>query len=140
MPKETKPSVKKIPIGTEHMEWVGHISSSWARLEFLVDSTVWDLAKLPENVGACITANFMSVYPKLKALTALAHLNKVSDRTIKKLNRFRSNLYTTSEKRNRAVHDHWMMQEKDDGFHPVQVTITADGAPEFFFKRVSIYE
>ena len=140
MPKEIKPSVKTIPIGTEHMEWVGHISASWARLELLVDSTVWDLAKLPETVGACITTNFMSVYPKLKALTALAHLNKVSDRTIKKLNRFRNNLYTTSDKRNRVVHDHWMMQETDDGFRPVQVTITADGAPEFFLKRVSIDE
>ena len=140
MPEITKPKVKTVPFGTEQLEWVGHISSHWAGLEFLVDCTVWDLAKLPEQVGACITANFLSIYPKLKALAALSHLSGASDRTIKKLNRFRSELYQVSEKRNRAVHDYWIMQETRDGFQPVQLTITADGKPEFFFKPVSVKE
>ncbi len=140
MPEETRPKLKRVPFGTEHLEWVGHISSHWASLEFLIDSTVWDLAKVPDKVGACITANFLSIYPKLKALIALAHLHGASEQTIKKLNRFRNDLHPVGEKRNRAVHDYWMMLETNDGFQPVQVTITADGKPEFFFKPVSVEE
>jgi len=71
-------------------------------------------------MGACITAQFTSIHPKLKALIALCRHKEVDHKLIKRLNTFRQSLYSTADKRNRAVHDAWMPQVSPGGIEIVQ--------------------
>jgi len=117
MTSATPPSPPRQP---SHAECVGLICSAWARLELNIDVTTWQLAGLQHNAGACITANFISIHPKLKSLIALCRLRGISITTISRLNRFHNGLYGTAEKRNRAVHDAWMKRIHRDNVSMTQ--------------------
>ncbi len=96
------------PPPPSNAEYVGIICNSWAVLELEIDGTTWLIADVRPTIGACITAQFISVHPKIKALIALCRHKGVDEKLIKRLNTFHQSLYGTAEKRNRAVHDAWM--------------------------------
>ena len=101
----------KPPIPTpppSQAEYVGNVCNSWAGLELAIDGVTWLIADVHSRVGACITTQFISIHPKIKALIALCRFRGVDDKLIKRLNAFHQSLYSTAEKRNRAVHDAWM--------------------------------
>ena len=71
----------------------------------MIDLIVWDVAGIPHQFGACITAQMGSVHPKLRALGALLVLHKANPALIKKVDSFQSNLHDLGELRARTVHD-----------------------------------
>lgn len=103
MPKPPTPTLPP-----SQAEYVGVICNSWAGLELQIDGATWLIAHVRPSVGACITAQFISIHPKIKALIALCRHKGVDDKLIKRLNAFHQSLYSTAEKRNRAVHDAWV--------------------------------
>ena len=125
----------------DHFEWLGKIVSLWSGLELLIDSATWQLANMPEKTGACITANILSIHIKLDCLIALCHHRNAAQKTLDDLTKFKSRLYGTSEKRNRAVHDPWSIDTNPDGSLALsQITITAKGKPQFNDHIVPIEE
>jgi hypothetical protein len=123
-----------------HLQRVGAIAAAWADLDFHIEGAIWLLADVSSSVGACVTANFVSIHPKLKSVIALAHLCGMSKATITKLQKFRTGLYGTTEKRNRAIHDQWITLSSKDETHQGQMTITTDGEPKFYARYVSLNE
>lgn len=120
-------AIEEIP-HNRHLELVGKIASQWAKLEGEIDYSIWRLAEMPPNLGACITTSFVSVFPKLKALAGLAYTRGASKTTVKPLIAFRNGLYDTAEKRNRAVHDRWIPLGGHEATDMAQRTITVSNS------------
>jgi hypothetical protein len=86
---------------------VGRIASSWAILEGAMDVTIWWLADVKEEEGACITAQLVSIHSRLRAIIALARLKSCPKIVIDRLNKFSSDSERIVRLRNRAIHDPW---------------------------------
>lgn len=99
-------SIERSP--SNHMEYVGLISSQWATLEFYINSTIHVLAGVKHEVGACMTANLGSIHMKLRTLQALLELYEVNPKLLKEIKKFQDRVSGTADKRNRVVHDPWL--------------------------------
>jgi hypothetical protein len=86
---------------------VGAIASEWAALEFYMDYLVWQLARVEQHAGACITSQLNGTGPRMRTIVALLHLRNVPLEIVKKFNKFESGLFPIQTSRNRAVHDTW---------------------------------
>ena len=86
---------------------IGHIATAWAKLEWIINEMIWDLANVDVRVGACITANIISPAQRMRTLIALVHLHGGKDDLIKELNRFSARLDGLARRRNRIIHDPW---------------------------------
>lgn len=84
------------------------IASSWAQLEFFIDSTSWRLANIKPETGSCFSANLGSIHLKLKTLYALLELHGASKKLLKDFRAYQNRISGTADKRNRVVHDPWM--------------------------------
>lgn len=94
---------------TQHYDLVGKVAAAWATLDLNLDVTISMLTGLNNWETACITSQFASHYPKLRAIVALCKLKGLSNETIAGLNKFAGNLGDLTERRNRAVHDAWIV-------------------------------
>jgi hypothetical protein len=56
-------------------------------------------------LGACMTAQMISIHPRLKAFIALVEIRGGSETALKELNIFSGSAGGLAEKRNRMVHD-----------------------------------
>ena len=92
-------------IPSEHYVAIGQAVAVWADFELTVDRMLWKMLGVPQAVGACVTSQFNSVFARLQALQSLAHLHRASEDDLKKLGRFKADLSSFSERRNRIVHD-----------------------------------
>jgi hypothetical protein len=86
---------------------VGRIASEWSHIEHLLDQTIWDLAGINAQVGACITSQIMGVGPRCKAIITLGIGCGMSKSLQKKFRTLMSDSYSTAVYRARAVHDPW---------------------------------
>jgi hypothetical protein len=102
-PAEPQTAYTAIPEG--HWAAIGRALASWAELEFLIDRTTWHLLGVDQGLGACLTAQFSSVFARLDALLSLAEMRTISKSSIDELKKFRGHLGGLSERRNRLVHD-----------------------------------
>lgn len=85
---------------------VGRVCSEWAHLEHILDETIWDLAEINPERGACITAQLIGHRPRRLTIIALtAHLKL--ERNTGKVEAFMNKLSNLAEDRNRIVHDPW---------------------------------
>ncbi|MGZ3274638.1 MAG: hypothetical protein ACXU82_16180 [Caulobacteraceae bacterium] len=110
-------------IPAEHLAAVGRIANAWAAFEFSIDSATWRLAKVPDMVGACMTAQMFSAQAKFKAFLALAELYGVSDATLKAFRAFNEGEVSgLQEKRNRAVHDYRLINKPTKKVVRLQIT------------------
>lgn len=126
-----------IPVG--HLAAVGRLANAWAYLEFAVDKATWALAGVPDMVGACMTAQMLSIQPKFRALIAVAELRGLSAPTIKDLRRFQQDrIGGLQEGRNRAVHDTRVIHRATGGVSRLQ--ITAQGPLVFDFQPEPVSE
>lgn len=91
-----------------YMELVGRIAAVWAVLDLNFDSTIAQVAGGDALAMACVTAQFSSHYPKLKAIIALCKYKGAPKETIKDLESFLGRLNAVAERRNRAIHDAWL--------------------------------
>jgi len=106
------PHDQHIPIPDEHYAAMGKVADAWADLEFEIDSLIWQFLHTPQALGACVTAQMVSIHPRMNALLALASLWEVSPDLITELKRFYGNLGPLADKRNRLIHDKRMIQWK----------------------------
>jgi hypothetical protein len=77
----------------EHDAAIGRVARGWGHLEHMVDLILWDVASIPHQFGACITAQMGSIHPKLRALGALLVLQKADVKLVKKVESFQANLH-----------------------------------------------
>ena len=91
---------------------VGQISARWTWLEQVLDFCIGRLADIQDPIVACVTAQMMGHAPRCLTIKALAHwrgLAEIEDEA----ERLNNELYRASEKRNRAIHDRFVVQESD---------------------------
>lgn len=55
------------------------IASGWSHIEQALDDTLWRIASVHDDAGACLTAQFLSISNRLMALEALLRLRGVSN-------------------------------------------------------------
>ena len=68
---------------SNHMELIGQLSAAWALLEANIELTISLILKAKISDMACVTSQFGSYYPKLKAVIALLEKRGASPGTIK---------------------------------------------------------
>lgn len=113
---------------------VGQIASKWALVENFLDRTIWQLAKLDEATGACLTAQITGSHARLIAIYALCLHQKKSDKILKQIRELQFKFKGVQDRRNRILHDAWYVEDsaqlteqfksmaRDEyliGFHPV---------------------
>ena len=82
---------------------VGQVAVLWSTLERQIDQTIWAVAGLNTEVGACITSHIQSLTYKINALTAIVALRGHSDLVVK-LNKLRSEAEPLGKLRNEVIH------------------------------------
>ena len=91
---------------------IGRIASNWALLELSIDYTIWGLASITNEHGACLTAQYIGINPRINALMALVKYWNCSKTLLSDLEDFHKKSMGLSEQRNRAVHDPRLLGNK----------------------------
>lgn len=130
-------SFRALPENSPFYSVVGRIASAWARMEWSIDMAIWEMANVPHETGACITAQFGGVHSRLRALIALVHLNGLGSFT-NELNKFYQDSNEVVLKRNRAVHDAWWVSSPSGTV--AQLRLTADKKLDYRFRATSMLE
>jgi hypothetical protein len=103
--REAARASEHIPIPDEHYAAMGKVADSWADLEFEIDQLIWEFLQTAQALGACVTAQMISVHPRMNALIALAKLWEISAAHLDDLGRFYGKIGPLADKRNRLIHD-----------------------------------
>ncbi|MSO70588.1 MAG: hypothetical protein EXQ88_00990 [Alphaproteobacteria bacterium] len=115
---------------------IGRVADKWSQFEFHIDMGIWQLACVEQQLGACITAQLLSIHPRFKAFIALAEIRGAKEGTHRKLSKFYSETASgLSDRRNRCLHDPRMIDKKTSGVHRLE--ITAKPKLHFGFKPES---
>jgi hypothetical protein len=88
---------------------VGRIASEWSSLEFTMDYLIWQLARVDQQPGTCITSQLNGVGARLRTIIALLRLRQIDETIVKKFQSFDGSIQYLLNERNRAVHDTWAM-------------------------------
>lgn len=104
-----------------HAALIGRFADAWAQLEYRIDEGIWHLANAEQQLAACITSQFVSIHPRMKAFIALAMVRGAASRTIGDLNRFYSSLNCLAETRNRRIHDPRFRDEATGTVHRLEI-------------------
>ena len=89
----------------EHLQAIEKIAAIWGHFEFYVSETIWQLANVDRNAGACLTAQLIGPGPRFRALVALLHFRKANKDLIDVANSLTGRATNLGERRNRIVHD-----------------------------------
>ncbi|PIQ43947.1 MAG: hypothetical protein COW05_02015 [Gammaproteobacteria bacterium CG12_big_fil_rev_8_21_14_0_65_46_12] len=92
-------------IPDEHYAAIGKVVDTWADLEHEVDMTIWRLIGEDQNLYACITAQLVSILPKLDALTGILDVLKSPKKPLDAVLSFKGKIGDLVLLRNRVVHD-----------------------------------
>lgn len=109
-------------IPVEHLALIGKVADAWSQLEFQIDVAIWHLAATEQQLSACITSQFMSIHPRLKALTALVTVRGGSEQSISDIQSFSGRVSGLAEKRNRCVHDPRYRDRTTGGITRLEIT------------------
>ncbi len=101
-----------IPLDDPHFAAIGKIVINWAALELMVDSAIWQIAKIPDDLGASLTSQIGNFDGKIKALGSLLVVRDDSADVISKMNKFSEEARGLLTLRNRIVHDGWIGDAK----------------------------
>jgi hypothetical protein len=118
---ETTPTELELEAARKHYTAVGMVAGTWASFELTIDNHALELAKIPYDPGNCFTAQIMGSANKLNAYIAIAQLCGAK-RTIEALALFAKDTVKLSERRNRTVHDPWILGANES---PHRYEITA---------------
>jgi hypothetical protein len=95
---------------TAHFAAVGRVASNWSLLELDIDGFAWELAGIDSEIGACFTAQVSGSARKFDALLALSEHLGVPAPVVSKLRKLaKTDAMALAEKRNRVVHDPWLI-------------------------------
>lgn len=121
---ETTPGLKhselELQAATKHYTAVGMVAGAWASFELRIDTHALELAMIPIDPGACFTAQILGSANKLNAYIAIAKFLGAK-KTIGELEPFAKETAALSERRNRTVHDPWIL-EANESPHRYEVT------------------
>lgn len=120
MSDETAKSV----IPPEHDAAIGRAIRFWGHLEHVIDQTIWDLAAIEQQFGACITSQIGSIHPKTRALISLVRLRGGSSELCAALDKFQTSLHAPAEQRARLAHDPRFLNERTGDVVRWQTTAT----------------
>ena len=95
----------------DHFAAVGRVASNWAYFEMAVDTCAMQLADIDSKTAACFTAQVIGPSRKFDALIALCGLIETPEELLKKLRQFAGHAIGIGERRNRVVHDPWLIHE-----------------------------
>lgn len=109
--------------------------SEWARFEYAIDKLIWELARLEEEQGACLTAQFSNATARLEALISLARVQGISAKNLMKLNGIKAEMHGLRDQRNRFVHDPWFLGHPSQQHYRLE--LTAKGKLVHAYKPVS---
>lgn len=92
---------------------IGLVAASWSRVEHVLDMIIWKLAGGEDNkrYTACLTGQFNGTFHRHNAIIALLEARgKLTPELLKRIERERGECNNTSAKRNRIVHDPWIVE------------------------------
>ena len=101
---------EELDISDSHYAAVAKANDAWADLEFEIDRTIWRLLRTSQPLGACVTSQLISVFPKLDALRALVEYLNFGDNVKKPLKSFHGKISKLVSRRNRMIHDKRMIK------------------------------
>ncbi len=116
------PDSQHIPIPDDHYVAIGKVADAWSDLEFEIDRLIWYLLQTNQALGACVTAQMISIHPRLTALGSLVRLWQVSQPLLDELASLDGTARGLSETRNRMIHDKRMIWWKTKEVVRFQVT------------------
>src|SRR5260221_12717725 len=96
----------------DHLAAIGTVASSWAVFEAVIDDLTLKLGNIPQDPGLCLTAQVSGHARKLDAYIAIARL-RGADKFNGELETFAQETSPLAERRNRVVHDPWLLFFKD---------------------------
>jgi hypothetical protein len=91
-----------------HFSVIGLVASEWASFEMALDAATIKLSKLDRNFALCLTSQVIGSGRKVDALISVAKLlgaSQIGD----DLEKFAKETQTLAERRNRAIHDPWII-------------------------------
>ena len=106
----------------DHLAAIGHVAVLWGYLEMEVDQMTWVAGGFDHQFAACVTAQMISIHPKLRALISLIWLRGVDEGLVKELRAFQGSVGDLVDKRNRAVHDPRAIRTSDGAMLRMQIT------------------
>ena len=124
-----------IPIPDEHYAAIAKAIDAWADIEFAVDQLVWRLVSKNDRHAdiliACVTAQSVSLVPRMDALLSLVRLLKIPDSG---LAAWVGDMQRINGHRNRIVHDKRIVDAQTGQVARFQVsakgTLKFDAVPE----------
>lgn len=112
---------KQTPLPDDHLFYplIGRVAAEWAQLEHVLDLVIWDLSKGEKIANSCVTAQIMSHFPRFKAILALAEHRGYDKATLSKIRSLSGKMVDLAEKRNRYVHDAWILESFGEDMNEV---------------------
>ena len=107
---------------TQHYATIGQIAASWAGFEWFIDVYALALGRIPVEAGLCLTSQISGSARKLDAYIAIACLRGADEKLVGELNKFAQNTKALAERRNRVVHDPWMVATGKGVSHRLETT------------------
>jgi hypothetical protein len=84
-----------------------------ASLEFYMDYLIWQLAKVEQKAGTCVTSQLNGHGPRMRSIVALLRFRGIPEDIVKSFTKFEGGLFKIQTARNRAVHDTWAYSGND---------------------------
>jgi hypothetical protein len=128
-------SIDPWDISDDHYSAIGKVAASWAALEAMVSSAIWQIGEIQDEIGACVTSQIFPFDGKIKALISILEVRGGLNKTICQLNKFHKDTRGIGTFRNRTIHDPWVHDLNTNTPHRLQ--ITADKKPIMEYKPES---
>jgi hypothetical protein len=121
-----------------YLSAIGWLALAWSEFEFHINDSIWELANVGREAGACMTAQLIGPGPRFRCLIALLNLHKVSGSLVKEFNSFSAEAESLGRQRNRYLHDPMVIDSITKKVHRME--ITADRTVKHEIIEVEISE
>ncbi|HTV45167.1 MAG TPA: hypothetical protein VMF05_07605 [Stellaceae bacterium] len=98
-------------LAAEHYSAIGRVAANWALFEATIDDQSIELSGIPYEIGICFASQIMGSRSKLENFIALVKHLGIPEHFTGKLENFARTVTNLSEKRNRVVHDPWILSK-----------------------------
>jgi hypothetical protein len=105
-----------------HYAAVGKTASTWAEFEHRIQWAIWNLARLDNLTGACITTQIGNSARLLDAVIALLRLRDAPEAVVRPVSKFAEKVARKQRQRNRIVHDPWSFRIPSGEAHRFEVS------------------
>jgi hypothetical protein len=101
-----------LEVDAEHAAAIGYVAIAWASFELAVTAQISILSGFALRPMSCLTSQIVSIHGRLTALSALVDLVGGNKAILKEIEKFAGSTYEIAGKRNRIIHDPWVIGEK----------------------------